>query len=133
LFPTLPTTYTFEVFNDGPFPMAGARVAEVVPVGLNFVSASTGSSYDAALRTLTFVTGRIEVNALATFTATFTVDVRAPRTIVNTASVAPPAGIVDPDPSDNTATDTDPVLFEADLSVSLSDGSSGSSSGTGLN
>jgi fimbrial isopeptide formation D2 family protein/uncharacterized repeat protein (TIGR01451 family) len=123
LFPTLPTTYTIEVFNDGPFPMSGATVTDVLPAGLTYVSGSQGVTYNPTTRTVTYVTGQINVNSSTTFTITATVDPTAPLTIRNTATVTPPSGITDPDPTDNTGTDEDQVIYEADLSITKSNGS----------
>jgi uncharacterized repeat protein (TIGR01451 family) len=117
------TTYSFVITNDGPHQATGAFVEDVLPAGLTYVSSSTGVTYNAGTRTVSYVAGLLAVNATATFTVTVSVDSNASGTITNTATVYPPAGVADPDPSDNTATDSDPILTEADLSITKSNGS----------
>src|SRR5262249_37007971 len=51
-------------------------------------------------------------------------------TVSNTATVAPPNGVTDPDPSDNSVTDTDTLTPQADLSIAKSDGTTGAVPGT---
>ena len=48
-------------------------------------------------------------------TLTGTIDPAATGTLTNTAHVSPPAGVTDPDPSDNNASDTDTLTPQADL------------------
>ena len=57
-----------------------------------------------------------------TLTASGTVDpATLPTTIIsNTATVTAPGGVTDPDPSDNSATDSNPFTVDADLSVDKS-------------
>ena len=55
---------------------------------------------------------------------TATIDASATGTLVNTATVAVPAGTTDPDPTDNSATDTDTLTPRADLSITKTDGTS---------
>src|SRR5207244_7378868 len=44
-------------------------------------------------------------------------------TIANTATMAAPAGVTDPTPGNNSATDTDTVVVVANLALAKSDGS----------
>ena len=44
------------------------------------------------------------------------------RLLTNTAHVAPPAGVTDPNPGNNNASDTDTLTPQADLSVTKTDG-----------
>jgi uncharacterized repeat protein (TIGR01451 family) len=57
----------------------------------------------------------------ATFTLTGTVDPGATLLLVNTASITPPSGVLDPNPLNNAATDTDTLTPQADLSVDKTD------------
>src|SRR5207245_10941524 len=45
-----------------------------------------------------------------------------PASVSNTATVAAPAGVTDPTPANNSATDTDTVNERADLQISKTDG-----------
>ena len=65
----------------------------------------------------------LPVGASVTFTLTGTVAPTATGNLVNTATVTPPAGIVDPNPGNNTATDTDTPTFVAGLVITKTDGS----------
>ncbi|MCP4654592.1 MAG: DUF11 domain-containing protein, partial [bacterium] len=68
-----------------------------------------------------------------TFTATGTLDAGALGDLVNTATVTAPAGVTDPEPLNDSATDTDNILVTADLSITKDDGSSTAIPGVFLN
>jgi uncharacterized repeat protein (TIGR01451 family) len=57
-----------------------------------------------------------------TYTATCTISSAATGSLANTASVAPSAGVTDPTPGNNSATDNDTLTPQADLSITNSDG-----------
>src|SRR4029077_19953034 len=59
----------------------------------------------------------------ATFTVVAAISSTATGNLVNTATVTPPAGTTDPNPNNNSATDTDRPAPVADLSVTKTDGS----------
>jgi uncharacterized repeat protein (TIGR01451 family) len=50
------------------------------------------------------------------------VSAAATGTLVNTATVSVPAGIIDPTPANNTATDTDTLTPQSDLAITKTDG-----------
>src|SRR5206468_5292420 len=54
----------------------------------------------------------------------------ATGSLANTATAAPPAGTTDSDPSNNSATDTDALTPQGDLSVTKTDGSATYTAGT---
>src|SRR5262249_36632339 len=54
----------------------------------------------------------------ATFTVSGTVPAATTGTLTNTATVAPPAGVTDPLPGNNSATDDNAVGAQADLTIS---------------
>src|SRR5262249_47702320 len=56
-----------------------------------------------------------------TITLTGTIDPAATGTLVNTATVTPPAGVTDPNPDNNTASDTNDLTPEADLAITKTD------------
>ena len=127
-------TYTIVATNSGPSAVVGATVADTAPAALTFSAwacvASVGSSCPAS------GSGNISasVNLLSGGTATFTVDAtvagNATGSIVNTATVATPAGVTDPNLANNTATDTDTVTSVADLAITKSDGVASVTAGT---
>ncbi|MCB9571896.1 MAG: tandem-95 repeat protein [Kofleriaceae bacterium] len=106
-------TYTVAVtFADGaPIPVAGAHVVDVVPASLTGVTwtcaATAGSSCPAAAGV-----GSIDAlvdllrDGTVTFTITGTLDATASGALTNSASVAAPAGVWDPDLTNNGASDT---------------------------
>ena len=52
--------------------------------------------------------------------------------LVNTATVTAPAGVTDPTPGNNTATDTDTADLRSDLAITKTDGSATYTPGVGL-
>src|SRR5260221_412060 len=64
-----------------------------------------------------------KVGAVITFTVPATVAANATGTITNTATVNVPAGVIDPTPGNNSATDSDTVTAAtADLAIAKSNG-----------
>ena len=123
-------TYTVVVSNAGPANVAGADVIDTLPTGfLNPSSPNTpgGVTY------VNLGNGQVEWTGLnlaagmkTQLTLTGTVDPSLPAgtgVFVDTATVTPPASLTDPNPSNNTATDTDSLTPQADLSITkLADG-----------
>ena len=66
----------------------------------------------------------------ATFTVTGTVSAAAVGTLSNTATIATPAGVTDPNPANNSATDTDTLVPTADLAIAKTDGTATAVPGT---
>jgi uncharacterized repeat protein (TIGR01451 family) len=108
------TTYTIVASNAGPSLIVGATVTDTFPAAFSSVSwtcvASVGSSCNASSGTGSIAeTVSIAVGGTVTYTAQATVGVLASGTISNTATVALPAGAIDPVPGNNSATDVDVV------------------------
>jgi uncharacterized repeat protein (TIGR01451 family) len=57
-----------------------------------------------------------------TYTASCTISAAATGTLSNTATVAAPAGVTDPTPGNNSATDSDTLAGQADLAITKTDG-----------
>lgn len=123
----MPLTYTIVVRNAGPSDVAGATVTDTLPAaitGATWTVAYAGSASGPA-------SGSGDINAAvnlpvggtATFTLTGTIAANATGLLSNTATVNPPAGIPDPNPVDNSATDTDTVVARSDLTITKTDGS----------
>ncbi|HEY8739612.1 MAG TPA: DUF11 domain-containing protein, partial [Candidatus Dormibacteraeota bacterium] len=120
-------TYTIAATNNGPSAVTAATVTDTVPVSLTSVAwtcaASAGSSCGAASGSGSInTTANLLVGGVATYTLTATVDPTATGTLTNIATVAPPGGVTDPSPANNSASDADTLTPQADLSVVKSDG-----------
>ena len=111
-------TYTIVVTNLGPADVAAAPITDTFPSSLTVNTwtctavagsscAATGSG-NARTGTVTLLSGDS-----ATFTATVTLAAGAPpgSNLANTATVATPGFTVDPDTSNNSATDTDVIVL----------------------
>ena len=91
-------------------------------------SAPSGRARPSAVRALPSGSGSIAANidlgvgGTATFTISAVVSPAATSTLSNTATIAAPSGVTDSFTSNNTATDTDTLNPEADLSITKTDG-----------
>lgn len=120
-------TYTIVITNAGPSNTVGASVTDTLPAFLTSVSwsctATAGSSCG-----VTDGSGNINtnVNLLSGGRATFIVNAilsaGATGSLVNTAGVAAPGGVMDPNAANNSATDADTIVGTADLWVTKTDG-----------
>jgi len=108
-------TYTIGVSNNGPSVATGVTIADPLPAGLTFVSATSSQGSCQFNGTVTCNIGTL-TNA-ATATATVTVQPTTSGTLTNQASVS--ANEVDPDASNNSATAMTTVNPAADLGVSM--------------
>jgi uncharacterized repeat protein (TIGR01451 family) len=131
------TTYTIIVTNAGPATAADAVVTDIFPsvlAGVGWSCAGTGGAVCGAAAGTGNInaTVNIPVGATATFTVTGTVSATATGTLANTATIAPPAGTIDPTPGDNSSTDTDGLTPTANLAISKTDGSATYTKALGL-
>ncbi len=120
--PGLATTYTIVVTNLGPSPVTAASVNDLFPAALVApawtCTADAGSSCAAAAGTGTLATTvTLEAGDHATFAVTGTIATNATGLLVNTATVTPPAGAVDGDTTNNTATSSATLTPSADLQI----------------
>lgn len=127
LVPGAQTTYTIAASNNGPSAISGAMVADNLPATLTNATwtctASSGSSCGSANGAGSInATIDLAVGGTATFTLTAQVAPNASGTLSNTASIAAPPGITDPDSANNTATDTDNLAPAADLRITKTNG-----------
>ncbi|MFM8734301.1 MAG: DUF11 domain-containing protein, partial [Pirellulales bacterium] len=116
-------TYTITTTNLGPDPVTGARVSDRLPAGTTFVSATGGATYNPLTNTVRYTTGTLASGASESFTLTILPASSRRGSLLNTATVASPPGVVDPTPANNTASDLDTILIPVDLSVTKTDGS----------
>src|SRR5262249_9441419 len=122
--PGTSTTYTVVVSNAGPSDVTGASVSDPLPTGASggiwaFAGATGGGGVSGPAGGTGALSTAVNLPAGATVTFTFTVQVSdsATGTLDNTASVAPPTGVTDTNPANNTTTDSDALTPQADLSV----------------
>ena len=126
------TVYTITVSNNGPSSVTGAILADPVTAGLTktvVVCSATPGACVTAPTVVQLEGGSFALPLLAssgTYQITVTANVTAASgSVSNTATVATPAGITDPTPGNNSATDTDTVIAApvvADLSITKSNG-----------
>ena len=123
--PGEPLTYTIAAGNGGPDPVTGAVVTDVLPAALLGATwtcvASPGSSCTPSGAGDINDSVNLPVGGSVTYTLTATVASGATGTLSNTVTITPPAGVTDPDPASNTATDTDTLAPQADLGITKTD------------
>ncbi len=121
-------TYTIVVTNAGPSGVVGARITDTLPVTLSNASwactagPSTVCGTTSGIDNIENISVTMAPNSVLTFTVTGTVVATATGFITNTAVVAPPPGVTDPTPSNNTSSDNDPLTPLADLQIVKDDG-----------
>jgi uncharacterized repeat protein (TIGR01451 family) len=135
-----PLTYTIVVTNNGPAAVTGASVTDTLPIPISgFSWTCTTAGAGASCGTPGPVAGNINalvtlpVRAQAIFALTGTVPSSATGTISNTATVAPPAGVADIVPGNNSATDTNGTGPRADLVITKSSSPNPFAAGASLN
>ena len=128
-----PVSYTIVVSNLGAYPVTGT-VVDTVPASVTGVSwtcvPSAGSSCSAGSGNAINTLATLEPGDIATYTVIGTVAAGASGTLVNTATVAVPAWLTDSATGNNTATDTDTINLNADLSITKTDGQATINSGS---
>ncbi len=103
--------YTITVANAGPSAVTGATVTDTFPAVLTCSWTCAGAACAATSGSGSIAEGLdLAPGASVTYTASCTVAAGSTGSLTNTATVAPPSGVPDPVPTDNTATDTDQVL-----------------------
>ena len=109
------TTYTLTVTNNGPSTVSGAILGDPVATGLapTGVACSATPGECSSAPTLAQLQAGFALPALAagqSYGLSLTADVTATSgSLANSATVAAPTGVTDPDPSNNSATDSDTV------------------------
>jgi uncharacterized repeat protein (TIGR01451 family) len=118
-------TYTIVAGNAGPSAATGATVSDTPPASLTNVTwtcaASAGSSCPASGVGSIAASVNLLVNGTATFTLTATIAPGATGTLVNSASIGAPGGVLDPVSVNNGATDTNTLAPQADLGLTVVD------------
>lgn len=115
--------YTLRVTNGGPSGVAGAAVSASFPAALEGLSwsctASAGGSCGAGGTGSLADTADLPAGAVATYTVAGRVYAGAVGSLSVSASVVPPAGVIDPVLGNNSASDLDALAPVADLDVQL--------------
>jgi uncharacterized repeat protein (TIGR01451 family) len=118
-------TYTLTASNAGPSNAPGSSVADTFPVSLTCtwtcVGAGGGTCTAAGSGNIAD-TVNLPTGGSVTYTASCTISAAATGTLSNTATTAVAAGITDPTPANNSATDSDTLGAQADLSITKTDG-----------
>jgi uncharacterized repeat protein (TIGR01451 family) len=116
-------TYTIVVGNAGPTAVTGATVSDTLPASLLAPTWSCAPSAGGVCPPSGALPGNVTlpVGGSVTFTLTATVAPDATGTLTNTASVAAPAGVLDPSALNNAAADMDVLTPEADLALATTD------------
>ena len=128
-------TYTIVVKNSGPSNVVGATIQDNFPGGLTAVtftatqtggaSGFTASGSGNVNDTVTLLSG-----SSITYKATGTINSSASGLMSDSATISVPVGVTDPNAANNTATDTDTLVAQADLKMTITDGKSAATAGT---
>ena len=114
-------TYTITASNAGPSNAPGATVAETFPASLTCtwtcVGAGGGTCTAAGSGNISD-TVNLPAGGSVTYTASCTISASAAGSLSNTATVSAPAAVTDPNPANNSATDTDTISPAQGSSVS---------------
>lgn len=123
-----PVTYTIVVTNLTAAYAVTGTVVDTVPatvIGVNWTcAASAGSACTAAAGAGNAIntSATLLPGGTATYTVTGTVSTTATGTLSNTATVAVPSFLTDSNTANNSATESDPININANLSVTKTDG-----------
>jgi uncharacterized repeat protein (TIGR01451 family) len=117
--PGTPITYTIVASNAGPSNVTGATVADTLP---GIITAATWTCAGAAGGACApngsgsvNDTVDLPVGGTVTYTLTGTISASATGSLGNTATVAAPGAVADPNPANNSATDTDTLTAVVSL------------------
>jgi uncharacterized repeat protein (TIGR01451 family)/fimbrial isopeptide formation D2 family protein len=123
--PGTTSTYTIVVANNGPSDVTGARVLDTMPA--DFANPTWTATWSmGSMPAITGGSGSIDLlvdlknGETVTFVVTAPIRPEATGNITNVVTVAPPDGVPDPTPGNNTAIDTDTFLAPAALAVTKS-------------
>jgi uncharacterized repeat protein (TIGR01451 family) len=118
-------TYTITASNAGPSNATGAMVADTFPASLTCTWTCVGAGGGTCTASGSGnINGSVNLpsGGSVTYTASCTISAAATGTLSNTATVTAPAGVTDPTPGNNSATDSDTLGASADLSITKTDG-----------
>ena len=127
-------TYSIKVINIGPSNVSEATVTDIFPAiftGVTFTATQSGGSSGYAASGTGNINDTVTMPAgsVITYKATGKLISTTAGTLSNTATVAAPSGVPDPNTANNTATDSDTITFSADLKVTVNDGKTATAAG----
>jgi len=134
--PGTSNSYTIVVTNAGPTAVTGAAIADTFPAGftnVTYTAVATGSASGftaSGSGNINDANVNMPVGSTITYTVTGTVSASATSTLANTATVTAPNTVIDPTPANNTATDTDTLTPQADVTITKTDGKTDVTAGT---
>jgi uncharacterized repeat protein (TIGR01451 family) len=128
-------TYTITVTNLGPGAVTGATIQDTFPskfTGATFTASQTGGATGFSASGIGNVhdTVNMPVASKIIYQAKGKLSSNATGAVVDTATVAVPVGISDPNSANNTSTDSDTIVLKADLKVTVNDGKAAAIAGT---
>jgi len=116
-------TYTIVASNAGPNDVVGASVVDTFPADLScqWTCSAAGGASCAAGPVAGDINDSVDLpnGGSATYTANCDVDSASTGMLSNTATITVPVDVTDPDPANNSATDTTAIAVASDLAVSL--------------
>ncbi len=120
-------TYTIVASNAGPSTATAAPITDPLPTGATSgtwtCAAGSGGTCAAASGTMPMsTTATLSPSGSVTYTVTVAVASTATGSLANSVTIAAPAGVVETNSANNTATDTDTLTPTADLSITKTDG-----------
>jgi uncharacterized repeat protein (TIGR01451 family) len=131
------TTYTIVVTNHGPDGVLGATITDNLPAGVTSwtwtcAGAGGASGCDGVTSSVANFTDTVDLPSGATITYTVATQTSPAATgnLINTVTVAVPAGAIEVNPTNNSASDTDTPVHITDLAVTKTDGSTTYTPGT---
>src|SRR5205823_3634539 len=121
------SNYGIKVTNMGPSAATGAIVKDNFPAtytGVTYTATQSGgaSGFTANGTGNINDTVMLPAGSSVTYTSTGNISPSATGTISNTATVTAPSGVTDPNPANNSATDTDALTIKTGLSITVNDG-----------
>ena len=131
--PGTTNTYTFTVTNNGASNAPGSTITNTLPTGVTgtwtavYAGGATGTASGSGS-----ISQTVDIPSGGSVTYTYVVSIPSSYTgnFVNTGTAAVAAGITDPTPANNSATDTDAINRRADLVVTNTDGKTTYTPGT---
>ncbi len=118
-------TYTITASNAGPSNASNVTVADTFPASLiatwTCLGAGGGTCTAAGSGNINN-TVNLPVGGSVTYTVSASISAATSGTLSNTATVTAPGGVTDPNPGNNSATDTDILTPQADLAITKTDG-----------
>lgn len=120
-------TYSIVASNSGPSAVSGATVTDNFPAALNTCNWSCsgsggGTCAASGSGNISDTTVNLPVGGSVTYSTSCFSDSDATGTLSNTATVSAPGGVTDPNPGNDSATDTDTLTPSAGAGLTKTDG-----------